>query len=68
MNIILAPNLKSAHLQSNPNYKADFNNSQILNSSPDKFKLLILESFYIQQLKPDLNLDSASYPLSIFNA
>jgi len=56
------------HLQSNPNYKVDFNNSQILISSPDKFKLLVLESLYFQQLKPVLNLDSASYLLHIFNA
>ena len=44
------------HLQLNPNHKVDFNNPQILTSSPDKSKLLILESLYIQQLKPSLNL------------
>ena len=55
------------HLQSNPNHRVDFNNPQILTSSPDKFKLLILESLYIQQLKPSLNLDSKSFPLRLFN-
>ena len=37
-------------------------------SCPDKHKLLILESLYIQLLKPNLNLDSSSYPLHLFNA
>ena len=55
------------HLQSNPNHRVDFNNPQILNSSPDKSKLLILESLCIQQLKPSLNLDSKSFPLRLFN-
>ena len=40
---------------------------QILTSSPDKSKLLILESLCIQQLKPSLNLDSKSFPLRLFN-
>ena len=30
-------------------------------------KLLILESLYIQQLKPSLNLDSKSFPFRLFN-
>ena len=55
------------HLQSNPNHRVDFNNPQILTSSPDKSKLLILESLCIQQLKPSLNLDSKSFPLRLFN-
>ena len=54
-------------LQSNPNHRVDFNNPQILTSSPDKSKLLILESLYIQQLEPSLNLDSKSFPLRLFN-
>jgi len=29
----------------------------------NKYKLLILESLYIQQLKPDLNLDFTSFPV-----
>ena len=53
--------------QSNPNHRVDFNNPQILTSSPDKSKLLILESLCIQQLKPSLNLDSKSFPLRLFN-
>ena len=35
------------HLQSNPNHRVDFNNSQILTSFPDKSKLFILEPLYI---------------------
>jgi len=34
--------------------------------SQDKYKLLNLESLFIQQQQPDLNLDSASYPLRFF--
>ena len=56
------------HLQSNPSHKVDFNNPQILTSCPDKHKLLILKSLYIQLLKPNLNFDSSSYPLRLFNA
>ena len=55
------------HIQSNTDHKVDFNNPQILTHSPDKYKLLILESLFIQQLKPDLNLDSTSFPLHLFN-
>ena len=55
------------HIQSNTHHKVDFNNPQILTHSPDKYKLLILESLFIQQLKPDLNLDSTSLPLHLFN-
>ena len=55
------------HIQSNSDHKVDFNNPQILTHSPDKYKLLILESLFIQQLKPDLNLDSTPFPLHLFN-
>ena len=55
------------HIQSNTDRKVDFNNPQILTHSPDKYKLLILESLFIQQLKPDLNLDSTSFPLHLIN-
>ena len=51
----------------NPSHKLDFHNPQILTSCRDKHKLLILESLYIQLLKPNLNLDSSSYPLRLFN-
>ena len=56
------------HLQSNPFHKVDFHNPQILTSCPDKHKLLILDTLRIQLLKPNLNLDSSSYPLGVFNA
>ena len=55
------------HIQFNTDHKVDFNNPQILTHSPDKYKLLILESLFIQQLKPDLNLDSSSFPFHLFN-
>ena len=55
-------------LQSNPSHKVDFHNPQILTLSPDKHELLILESLCIQLLKRNLNLDSSSYPLHLFNA
>ena len=55
------------HIQSNTDHKVDFSNPQILTHSPDKYKLLILESLFIQQLKPDLSLDSTSFPLHLFN-
>ena len=48
------------HLQFNPSHRVDFHNTQILTSCPDKPKLFILESLYIQLLKPNLNLDSSS--------
>ena len=57
-----------ADLHSNPSYKVDFDNPQMFTSCPDKHKLLILESLYIQLLKSNLNLGSSSYPLRLFNA
>ena len=56
------------HIQCNTDHKVDFNNPQILTHSPDEYKLLILESLFIQQLKPDLNLDFTSFPLHLFNS
>ena len=38
------------HIQSNTHHKVDFNNSQSLTHSPDKYKLLILESLFIELL------------------
>ena len=58
----------SNHLQSDPSHKVDFHNPQILTSCPVKHNFLILESLYIQLLKPNLNLDSSSYPLHLFKA
>ena len=57
-----------ADLHSIPSYKIDFDNPQMLTFCPNKHKLLILESLYIQLLKPNLNLGSSSYPLRLFNA
>jgi len=57
-----------SHLQANKNHKVYFYNPQILiTSSPDKYKLMILETLFIQQQQSDLNLDSASYPFRLFN-
>ena len=55
------------HLQTNLNHIVDFNNLQLPISFLDKSKLLILESLYIQELKPSLNLDSKSFLLHLFN-
>ena len=55
------------HLQANSTHTVDFNNPQILSYSQDKYKLLILESLYIQELNPDINIDSTSFPLRLFN-
>ena len=41
-----------SYLQFNLSHKVDFHNLQVLISCPDKHKLLILESPYIQLLKP----------------
>ena len=56
------------HLQAHKNHSIDFKNPQILTYSKDKYKLLILELLYIQLLKPDLNINSVSFSLWIFNA
>ena len=56
------------HLQAHPTHTVDFHNPQILGHAHDKHILLILESLFIQQLKPDLNVDSSSFPLRLFNA
>ena len=65
----LSPNSELCnYLQFNLFHKVDFNYPQIFTSCPDKHNLLILESLYIQLLKPNLNVHSSSYPLRLFNA
>ena len=46
----------------------NFNTPTILGSENDTPRLLILESLFIQEQTPDLNNDSPSGSLTIFNA
>ena len=55
------------HLLQNPSHSVDFNTPTILGSENDTARLLILESLFIQEQTPDLNNDSQSSPLVIFN-
>ena len=55
------------HLLRNPTHRVDFNTPKILGSKNDTARLLILESLFIQEQTPDLNNDSQSSPLMIFN-
>ena len=47
----------------NPDHKVDFAKPNILSSSGDSARLLILESFFIQKYEPLLNVESKSAPL-----
>ena len=55
------------HLMDNPDHKLDFTKPNILSSSGDSARLLILESLFIQKNEPLLNVDSKSAPLYLFN-
>ena len=55
------------HLMDNPDHKADFAKSNILSSSGDSARLLILESLFLQKYEPLLNVDSKSASLYLFN-
>ena len=55
------------HLLQNPSHRVDFNTRTNLGSENDTARLLILESSFIQEQTPDLNNDSQSSPLMIFN-
>ena len=55
------------HLLQNPSHRVDFNTPTIFGSENDTARLLILESLFIQEQTPDLNNDSQSSPLMIFN-
>ena len=48
------------HLMDNPDHKMDFAKPNILSSSGDSARLLILESLFIQKYEPLLNVDSKS--------
>ena len=48
-------------------YKVDFAKLNILSSSGDSARLLILESLFIQKYEPLLNVDSKFAPLYLFN-
>ena len=55
------------HLLQNSSHRVDFNAPTILGCENDTARLLILESLFIQEQTPDLNNDSQSSPLMIFN-
>ena len=55
------------HLMDNADHKVDFANPNILSSSGDSARLLILESHFIQKYEPLLNVDFKSAPLYSFN-
>ena len=55
------------HLMDNPDHKVDFAKPNILSSSGDSARLLILEPLFIQKYEPLLNVDSISAPLYLFN-
>jgi len=44
------------HLECNNSHRIDFVNPEILAYSPDKYKLLLLESLYIEHLKPPASI------------
>ena len=54
-------------LLQNPTHRVDFNTLTILSSENDTARLLTLESLFIQEQTPDLNDDSQSSPVMIFN-
>ena len=54
------------HLMDNPDHKVDFAKPNILSSSGDSARLLILESLFIQKYEPLLNVDSKSAPLYLY--
>ena len=55
------------HLMDNRDHKVDFAKPNILSSSGDSARLLILESLFIQKYDQLLNVDSKSAPLYLFN-
>ena len=63
----LPPYIFCRHLMDNPDHKVDFAKPNILSSSGDFARLLILESLFIQKYEPLLNVDFKSAPLYLFN-
>ena len=55
------------HLLQNSSNCVDFDTPTILGSENDTARLLILKSLFIQEQTPDLNINSQSSPLMIFN-
>ena len=48
-------------------HQINMNNFSILDTASNKYDLRLLESLYIFQLKPNLNMDTSAVPLSIVN-
>ena len=55
------------HLSENPSHSIDFSKPQILASAYNPKELLIKETILIQQHRPDINSDTSSHPLYVFN-
>ena len=55
------------HLTDNPDHKGDFVKPDILSSTGDSARLLILESLFNQKYEPLLKVDSKSAPLYLNN-
>jgi len=51
----------------NPQHQIDFEHSKILESANDTTRLRILEPLFIQEQPSELNKDSLSFPLKLFN-
>ena len=55
------------HLQAFPDHEVDFSAPEVLGGDQNTRRLLLLESLFIQELKPELNVDGTSTPLYLFN-
>ena len=55
------------HLSENPGHSIDFSKPEILTSAYNPRELLIKETLLIQQYKPEINSDTSSHPLYVFN-
>ena len=55
------------HLAENPDHTVDFNNPEILGCSPYVQKRLIKEALYIQTHNPELNIQTETKKLYLFN-
>ena len=55
------------HLLEHPDHSVEFDNPEIMGSAENIVKLRLLESLAIQEHSPELNVDSTSTPLYLFN-
>lgn len=55
------------HLADNPDHTVDFQNPEILGHSTNIYKRLVKEALFIQQHNPELNVQSETRKLYLFN-